>query len=57
MTLGLTQIAIAMTVNTLIVLTAGSFARFLADHRAWMRAQRYLMGGVLTALAVRIATD
>lgn len=57
LTLGLTQIVIAMSVNTLIVLTAGSFARFLADHRAWMRAQRYLMGGVLTALAVRIATD
>jgi threonine/homoserine/homoserine lactone efflux protein len=55
--LGLTQITIALTVNTLIVLSAGSVSRFLAEHPGWLRAQRYLMGTVLAGLAARIATD
>jgi threonine/homoserine/homoserine lactone efflux protein len=55
--LGLTQIAIALTVNSLIVLTAGSVARFLAEHPGWLRAQRYFMGTVLVGLAVRIVAD
>ncbi len=54
--LGVTQICIALTVNALIVLTAGSVARFLARRPGWMRAQRYLMGAVLTGIAVRIVT-
>lgn len=55
--LGMTQILIAMTVNALIVLTAGSVARFLGRRPRWMRTQRYLMGAVLTGLAVRIASS
>jgi threonine/homoserine/homoserine lactone efflux protein len=55
--LGLTQICVALTVNGLIVLTAGSVARFLGRRPRWLRAQRYLMGTVLAGLAVRIATD
>jgi threonine/homoserine/homoserine lactone efflux protein len=55
--LGLVQIAIALTVNGLIVVFAGSLARFLSTRPAWMRVQRHLMGGVLGALAVRLATD
>ncbi|RKN41462.1 LysE family translocator [Micromonospora endolithica] len=55
--LGLTQIVIALTVNALIVLTAGSMSTFLVRRPGWARAQRYLMGGVLGALAVRIAAD
>ncbi len=49
--LGATQIAIALTVNCLIVLFASSLASFLAERPLWLRAQRYLMGGVLGALA------
>ncbi len=55
--LGGIQVAIALTVNSAIVLTAGSLAVFLARRPAWVRVQRYLMGGVLAALALRLATD
>jgi len=57
LTLGLTQIAIALTVNSLIVLGAGSVSRFLNTHPGWLKAQRYLMGTVLAGLAVSIVAD
>ncbi|MFI8456466.1 LysE family translocator [Kitasatospora sp. NPDC085464] len=55
--LGLTQIAIAITVNGLIAMSAGSIATFLNHRPAWLRVQRYVMGTVLAGLAVRIAAD
>lgn len=55
--LGGTQIGIALTVNGLIVLGAGSIASFLGSRPAWLRVQRGLMGAVLGALAVRLLTD
>ena len=55
--LGGIQISIALTVNCLIVLTAGTLAIFLARRPGWLRAQRYLMGSVLGALALRLATE
>lgn len=55
--LGLTQIAVAVCVNGVIALSAGSIAGFLAHRPAWLRAQRYLMGTVLGALALRIALE
>ena len=55
--LGFTQIAISMTVNGLIALTAGTIAVFLARRPSWLAVQRWLMGGVLAALAVRMATE
>lgn len=54
--LGSTQIAIALAGNAVIVFFAGSLAAFLAVRPAWLRVQRYLMGGVLGALALRLAT-
>jgi threonine/homoserine/homoserine lactone efflux protein len=57
LSLGAIQIAIALTVNALIVLTAGTVAVFLARRPAWVRAQRYFMGTVLSALAVRLLAD
>jgi len=39
------------------VLTAGSLAAILVRRPIWVRVQRYLMGGVLGALAVRLALD
>jgi threonine/homoserine/homoserine lactone efflux protein len=53
--LGATQIVIAVTMNAVIVLAAGRIARFLATRPRWARGQRMLMGGVLGALAVRLA--
>ncbi|HZZ95478.1 MAG TPA: LysE family translocator [Jatrophihabitantaceae bacterium] len=55
--LGATQIVIAVTVNAMIVLAAGRIARFLATRPRWARGQRVLMGGVLGALAVRLAVQ
>jgi threonine/homoserine/homoserine lactone efflux protein len=55
--LGGVQIVVALTVNGLIVLSAGTLATFLGARPTWLRVQRYLMGGVLGALAVRLATE
>jgi threonine/homoserine/homoserine lactone efflux protein len=54
MLLGATQVTVAVTVNALIVLGAGSIAAFLARRPGWQRVQRYLMGSVLAGLAVHI---
>lgn len=55
--LGGTQITVALTVNALIVVFAGSLATFLSARPTWLRVQRYLMGGVLGALAIRLAVE
>src|SRR5690606_18414010 len=55
--LGITQIAVSVTVNAAIALAAGSIAAFLAARPFWLLVQRWLMGGVLAALAVRMALD
>lgn len=55
--LGLVQIAIAITLNFLIVLSAGQIARWLAQRPTWMRVQRWFMATVLGALAVRMLAD
>ncbi|TKB29178.1 MAG: LysE family translocator, partial [Mesorhizobium sp.] len=55
--LGATQVAISLTVNAIIAVTAGSIAVFLAGRPLWMVIQRWMMGTVLTALAVKMGTD
>ncbi len=40
-----------------IVLAAGTIGAFLARRPGWLRVQRRVMGSVLGALAVRLATD
>ncbi|GAB3445233.1 LysE family translocator [Actinophytocola sediminis] len=57
LTLGGIQVVIAVLVNGLIALAAGSLARFLTARPVWLRWQRYLMGGVLGWLAVRLVAD
>ncbi|WP_426240063.1 LysE family translocator [Pararhizobium sp. DWP1-1-3] len=54
---GTIQIVTSVTVNSLFVLTAGSIAIFLAGRPVWLSMQRWLMGGVLGALALRMAMD
>jgi threonine/homoserine/homoserine lactone efflux protein len=56
-TLGLTQIAISFSINTLIVLTAGGIAAWFATRPSWLKAQRWLMASVLAGLAVRLALE
>jgi threonine/homoserine/homoserine lactone efflux protein len=55
--LGSTQIAISVSVNAVIALAAGSVAGFLASRPAWLKWQRWLMGTVLAALALRLVTE
>lgn len=55
--LGGVQIGVSLVVNLAIVAAAGTIAAFLTRRPGWLRAQRYLMGSVLGAFAVRLATD
>lgn len=55
--LGGVQTLISVSVNGLIVLTAGSIAVLLSRHPLWLVVQRWLMATVLAGLAVRMATD
>lgn len=56
-TLGGLQIAVSLSINFLIVLAAAAIAAFFAGRPLWLRVQRYVMGTVLGALAVKLATD
>jgi threonine/homoserine/homoserine lactone efflux protein len=53
--LGITQVTVSFSVNLLIVLTAARVASFFAHHPVWVRMQKWLMAGVLTGLAVKMA--
>ncbi|WP_019905051.1 LysE family translocator [Methylobacterium sp. 77] len=55
--LGSVQIVISVAVNALIALAAGSIAHFLSRNPGWLKAQRWIMGGVLGGLAIRMALD
>lgn len=55
--LGGTQIAISVSVNAGIAIAAGSIAAFLTRRPTWAKLQRWLMGGVLAGLALRMAAD
>lgn len=55
--LGFTQITISVSVNALIAISAGSIALWLGARPGWQRVQRWLMGTVLAALAIRMATE
>lgn len=55
--LGGVQIAISVSVNAMIALAAGSIAAFLAARPFWLLVQRWLMGTVLSALALRMALE
>ncbi len=55
--LGSTQIAISVTVNALIAVMAGSIAVFLAGRPVWQQVQRWLMGTVMAALALRMLSE
>lgn len=53
--LGAVQLLVSGTVNALLILGAARISAFLMRSRGWLAAQRYLMGTVLGALAVRMA--
>jgi threonine/homoserine/homoserine lactone efflux protein len=55
--LGFTQIAISLSVNALIAIAAGTIAVVLTRRPTWVLVQRWVMGAVLAALAVRMAAE
>jgi threonine/homoserine/homoserine lactone efflux protein len=55
--LGSAQIAISVSVNAMIAMTAGTIASFLLVRPTWLVVQRWLMGTVLAGLAVRLAVE
>lgn len=55
--LGFTQIVISLSVNTVFIIIAGSLSTFLASRPTWLTIQRWLMGTVLAAFAIRMATE
>jgi len=57
LTLGVVQIALSLTINSLVAVTAGSISLFLAQRPTWIVIQRWLKGTVLAGLAVRMAVE
>lgn len=55
--LGFVQIMISVSVNAMIAIAAGSIAVFLSKRPIWLVVQRWLMGMVLTGLAVRMLAE
>ena len=54
--LGAVQIAVCAASDALLVWGAAGAARFLGERPAWMAAQRWVLGGALGLLAVKLAT-
>lgn len=55
--LGCAQIGVSLTVNTMVVMAAGSIALFIATKPTWANVQRWFMGTVLFGFAVRMAVE
>ncbi len=55
--LGVTQISVGFAVNLLIALSAAGIATWFARNPLWLTVQRYVMGGVLAALAVKLVLE
>lgn len=55
--LGIIQIIVSVSINALIVLSAGSIALFLQQKPFWANIQRWFMGTVLAGLAIRILLE
>jgi threonine/homoserine/homoserine lactone efflux protein len=51
------QIAIAFIGDLLFVLAAARVANWLAERPVWVTAQRWVLGGVFGAIAVKLALD
>ncbi|OYO16231.1 lysine transporter LysE [Enemella evansiae] len=56
-TLGLLQIGVSMAVNALIVIGAGSIARFIEGRPGWIVWQRRATGALLGAVAILLARE
>ncbi len=55
--LGGVQICVSVTVNSILILAAGTIAAFLARKPNWLRVQRLITGTMLGLIAIRLATE
>ncbi|MDH8388973.1 LysE family translocator, partial [Klebsiella pneumoniae] len=55
--LGLTQITISVSVNAIIAIFSGTIASLLIKKPSFALIQRWIMGCVLTALAIKILSE
>ena len=55
--LGLVQIVAAASAHSLVILSAATVVSLLSRRHGFAKAQRYMLGSVLTALAVRLAVE
>lgn len=59
--LGYVRIIVSIALNSVIAVMAwsiaGSIAGFLASRPGWVAVQRWMMGGVLTGLAVKMTAE
>lgn len=55
--LGAVQIGVAIVFDGLLVYGAAGVARFLGTRPGWMAAQRWILGGALGLIAVKLATE
>ena len=55
--LGLTQMLISATVNSLIVFSAARLAAWFQARPAYLSLQKWIMASILTGLAVRMAVE
>ena len=55
--LGAVQIGVAIVFDGLLIYGAAGVARFLGTRPAWMAAQRWILGGALALIAVKLATE
>lgn len=55
--LGVTQVCIGSSVNLIVTLSAAAIAGWFARNRLWLTVQRYVMGLVLGALAVKLLSQ
>lgn len=55
--LGGTLLILSFTGNSLIIFAASRLTHWFAANPKWVRAQKWLMGGVLSGLAIKLALD
>jgi threonine/homoserine/homoserine lactone efflux protein len=55
--LGSVQISVSMTVNSIIICSAGALAAMVRRRPTWIKCQRWATGGLLGAVGVKLALD
>ena len=57
LTLGTTQVVIGSSVNLIVTLSAARIALWFSRNPNWLAMQRYVMGFILGALAIRLLAE